>query len=73
MNTKEDNNQWSLIRNDNGEWISEEYAEYLSQEEVSLLKENYGERISIQHGQDGSFWCYKYELKSLQKDSDANN
>jgi hypothetical protein len=38
MVTKEHNKQWHLIRNDNGEWISEEYAEFLTPLEVGILQ-----------------------------------
>ena len=69
MKTKEDNKEWYLIHTDNGEWISDEYVEYLSPKDAALLKEKYGESISIQHGHEGGFWCYKHELQSLRQDT----
>ena len=69
MDTREDNSKWHLIRNDNGEWISDEYAEYLSTIDATILKGRYGNKISIQHGPDGSLWCYKQQLKELRQEN----
>ena len=38
METKEDNERLHLIRNDNGEWISDEYAVILSKFWAKMLR-----------------------------------
>lgn len=38
METKEQDNQWHLVRNDNGEWISEENVVFLTNEKHVLCK-----------------------------------
>ena len=68
METKLDNKRWHLIRNDNGEWISDEYAVFISQLEALIFKVDavrQGKPFTIQHGSDGSLWCYKHELEAI--------
>lgn len=67
METK-DNKQWHLIRNDNGEWISDEYAVFVSELEATVLRVYAAKQdkpLSIQHGQDGLLWCYKHEVEQI--------
>ena len=69
MVTKEHNKQWHLIRNDNGEWISEEYAEFLTPLEVGILQvkaAQQGIQLDVQHGADGQLWCYKHQLEAIK-------
>ena len=57
METKEDDKRLHLIRNDNGEWIRDEYAVILSKLEVGALKvwaAKQGKTLSVQHGSDGT-------------------
>ncbi|MBO4873784.1 MAG: hypothetical protein J5542_00535 [Bacteroidales bacterium] len=68
METKEHNNQWSLIHTDNGEWISDEYAVFVSQSVATQLKaiaEQQGKDLNIQHWTDGKLWCYRHELEAI--------
>lgn len=68
MEKKETNKEWHLVRNNNGEWISEEYAEFLSPLEATVLKVRAGQQgkeLNIQHGADGSLWCYKHEYEAI--------
>ena len=68
METKEDDKRLHLIRNDNGEWISDEYAVILSKLEVGALKvwaAKQGKTLSVQHGSDGTLWCYKHEIEAI--------
>ena len=63
-----DNKQWHLIRNDNGEWISDEYAVFVSKLEACVLKIEAARQrkpLAIQHGQEGSLWCYKHEVEAI--------
>ena len=65
METKEHDKQWHLIRNDNGEWISDENVVFLTKVEARSLKiksKLKGKKVAIQHGPEGSLWCYKHEL-----------
>ena len=73
MDTKE-NKQWHLIRNDNGEWISDEYIVFVSELEALLLRIEAARQhkpLAIQHGQDGILWCYKHEVEQI--DLTSNN
>ena len=68
METKDDDKRLHLIRNDNGEWISDEYAVILSKMEVGVLKvwaAKQGKTLSVQHGVDGILWCYKHEIEAI--------
>lgn len=69
METKEHNKQWHLVRNNNGEWISEDYAEFLTPLEVGILQvkaSQQGIQLDIQHGADGQLWCYKHQLDAIK-------
>ena len=65
MDTIHDKKDWHLIRNDNGEWISDDYAVFVDKMSIKLLQAKaakMGKPLSIQHGPDGSLWCYKHEI-----------
>ena len=69
MDTMHDKEKWHLIRNDNGEWISDEYAEFVDKTLIKLLQAKavkMGKQLSIQHGPDGSLWCYRHEIESIK-------
>ena len=68
METTQENKQWHLIRNDNGEWICDEYAVFVSELEATVLRVHaakQGKPLAIQHGPEGSLWCYKHELEAI--------
>ena len=63
--------KWHLIRNNNGEWISNENAILLSKLEASVLKIRATEQhksLSIQHGAEGELWCYRHEYEAINLD-----
>lgn len=69
METKDDERKWHLVRNDNGEWISDENVVFLTKQEARSLqiKARLSDRkLSIQHGYDGQLWCYKHELETFK-------
>ena len=69
METKEHNKQWHLVRNNNGEWISDDYAEFLTPLEVGILQvkaSQQGIQLDVQHGADGQLWCYKHQLEAIK-------
>jgi len=69
METKDEERKWHLVRNDNGEWISDENVVFLSKEEARHLQIKArlsGKRISIQHGYDGELWGYVNEVQNLK-------
>lgn len=69
METKEYDKRLHLVRNDNGEWISDEYAVIVSKMEAGVLKTwaaKQGKTLSVQHGPDGSLWCYKHEIEQIK-------
>ena len=66
---RHDKKDWHLIRNDNGEWISDDYAVFVDKMPVKLLQAKaakMGKPLSIQHGPEGSLWCYKIELEEIE-------
>ena len=68
METKEQERKWHLIRNDNGEWISDLNAVFLTKEEarpLQIMARLSGKKLSIQHGYDGMLWCYKHEFNKI--------
>ena len=68
MDTMHNKENWHLIRNDNGEWISEEYAVFVNKNQLKMLQTKaaeMGKALSVQHGSDGSLWWYKYEVDQL--------
>ena len=68
MDTMHDKEKWHLIRNDNGEWISEEYAVFVNKNQLKMLQikaAEMGKALSVQHGLDGNLWCYKHEIDQL--------
>lgn len=70
MDTKEQDKRWHLVRNDNGEWISDEYVVFFTKEEARSLQIKArlsGKKLSVQHGPEGSLWCYKHEVELLSK------
>ena len=74
MERTEQNRKWNLVRNDNGEWISDEYAVFVSELEATVLRVYAAKQdipLSIQHGPVGSLWCYKHELEAI--DLTSNN
>ena len=69
METKDEERKWHLVRNDNGEWISDENAVFLTKEEArhfEIKARLAGKKLSIQHGCDGELWCYKHEKKTIK-------
>ena len=70
MDTIVPERKWHLIRNDNGEWISDDNAVEVSKEEVQHLKlmaMRANKNLSVQHGIEGRLWCYKHEINSFNK------
>ena len=68
METKDEERKWHLVRNENGEWISNENVIFLTKVEARSLQIKArlsGKKISIQHGYDGDLWCYKHEVKTI--------
>lgn len=69
MEKMQEKKQWHLIRNDNGEWISDEYVVYISKLEAGILKvyaAKQGKPLTIQNGSEGGLWCYKHELEAIE-------
>ena len=68
MEKEVNNKNWGLIRNDNGEWISDEYAVFLTQMDAICLKSraiNQGKELRVQHGAGGQLWCYRHEFEAI--------
>ena len=70
METMDNKRDWHLIRNDNGEWISDDNAIFVSKVILRIWQSKaarMGKTLSVQHGPDGSLWCYKHELETLKQ------
>ncbi len=68
METKEQERKWHLIRNDNSEWISDDNVVFLTQTEARSLQIKArlaGKKLTVQHGYDGTLWCYKHEFNKI--------
>lgn len=68
MENEVNNKDWHLIRNDNGEWISDEYAVLLTPLDATVLEARaaqQGKPFSVQHGVEGQLWCYRHELETI--------
>jgi len=60
--------KWNLVRNDNGEWISDENVVFLTKQEVrhlQIMAKLSRKPLSIQHSADGELWCYKHEYSLI--------
>lgn len=69
MDTMLNNREWHLIRNDNGEWISDEYAVFVTKNQLKMLQTKaakMGKSLSVLQGPEGSMWCYKHEVESIR-------
>lgn len=69
METKDEERKWHLVRNDNGEWISDENAVFLTRvkaRHLQIMARLSGKKLSIQHGYDGELWCYVNEVQNLK-------
>ena len=69
METRSEESKWHLVRNDNGEWISDWNVVFLTKQEARSLQIKArlsGKNLSIQHGYDGELWCYKHEYETLK-------
>lgn len=69
METKEQERPWHLVRNDNGEWISDDNVMFLTKQEArhfEIMARLSGKRLSIQHGYGGELWCYKHEIEKIK-------
>ncbi len=65
-----DEGKWHLIRNDNGEWISSDNAVFLSKMELCIMRAaaaKVGRELHVQHGPNGTFWCYHIEIEELER------
>ena len=63
-NSKQHTDDFHLVRNNNGEWISDDNVVFLSRIEAGILQvraAQNGKNLSIQHGFGNRLWCYKHE------------
>ena len=70
METMDYKRDWHLIRNDNGEWISDDNVIFVSKVLLRIWQSKaarMGKTLSVQHGPDGSLWCYKHELETIKQ------
>ena len=69
METK--NKDFHLIRTNNGEWISDEYAICnLSKEEILDYEhraKKCGLPLDVNAGPDGTYWMYKHQCDAIER------
>ena len=61
-------NEWHLIRNNNGEWICDEYVvemDKMTAENYQMKALRLGLDLDIQNGPEGEFWCYKFQIEAI--------
>ncbi len=71
MDPEEKERNWHLVRNDNGEWISDDNVVFLTALEATIMKSMAARQhkpLSVQHGADGDLWCYKHEYDAIEYD-----
>lgn len=67
-NSKQHTDDFHLVRNNNGEWISDDNVVFLSRIEAGILQvraAQNGKNLSIQHGSNNSLWCYRKEYDEV--------
>ena len=60
-------NEWHLIRNNNGEWMCDEYAV-----EMNMKASCLGLDLDVQNGYEGEFWCYKFLIEAIESASNSS-
>lgn len=68
MDTKQNDKEWGLIRNNNGEWVSVDNAVFVSELEKTIIEiraAQLGKKITFHHGPDNSLWYYKQEAADI--------
>ena len=71
MMEEKENRSWHLIRNDNGEWISDDNVVLLTPQEerhLKIMAKLQGKPLSIQHGTDGPWQLLLRDGSSFRKD-----
>ena len=61
--------EWHLIRNNNGEWICDEYAVKMNKETADFYRmkaSHLGLDLDVQNGPEGEFWCYKFQIEAIE-------
>lgn len=61
--------EWHLIRNNNGEWICDEYAVEMNKETADFYRmkaSHLGLDLDVQNGPEGEFWCYKFQIEAIE-------
>ena len=68
MDTNLNKEKLHLIRTNNGEWISDRYAVFMTPLELSVYQiksKQYKLKLSIHQNQFGEKWCYKHEIEAI--------
>ena len=65
---QEKERKWHLVRNNNGEWISNEHVVFMTDSSTKIYKslaEQYGLPLSPQAHYGSFMWCYKHEIEAI--------
>lgn len=61
-------NEWHLIRNNNGEWICDDYVVEMNKITADIYRMKalrLGLDLNVQNGPEGEFWCYKFQIDAI--------
>ena len=61
-------NEWHLIRNNNGEWICDEFVVEMDKFTADVYRmkaSRLGLNLDVQNGPEGEFWCYKFQIEAI--------
>jgi hypothetical protein len=61
-------NEWHLIRNNNGEWICDEFVVEMNKLTADIYRMKalcLGLDLDVQNGPESEFWCYKFQIEAI--------
>lgn len=61
-------NEWHLIRNNNGEWICDEFVVEMDQKMADVYRKKamrFGLDLDVQVGPENELWCYKFQIDAI--------
>lgn len=69
MKNELNENEWHLIRNNNGEWICDEFVVEMDKLTADVYRTKalrLGLDLDVQNGPEGELWCYKFQVETIE-------
>ena len=69
-------NEWCLIRNNNGEWICDEFVVEMDKPTADIYRMKalrLGLDLDVQNGPEGEYWCYKFQIEAINANDEEQN